>query len=124
MSKSRGNLVFVSELIARGHDPGAIRLALLQHHYRSHWEWFDEMLKDATTRLHRWRKLLSPQESTGKEDAPTASSQSLLDQLRACLADDLDTPNALDLFEAHLEAGVDDVHLARNSAERLFGLSL
>ena len=124
MSKSRGNLVFVSELIARGHDPGAIRLALLQHHYRSHWEWFDEMLKDATTRLHRWRKLLSPQESTGKEDAPKASSQSLLDQLRACLADDLDTPNALDLFEAHLEAGVDDVHLARNSAERLFGLSL
>ena len=38
MSKSKGNLVFVSRLRADGRDPAAIRLALLAHHYRSDWE--------------------------------------------------------------------------------------
>ena len=35
MSKSRGNLVFVSTLRHDGVEPAAIRLALLAHHYRS-----------------------------------------------------------------------------------------
>ena len=39
MSKSLGNLVFVSKLLADGVDPMAIRMALLAHHYRSDWEW-------------------------------------------------------------------------------------
>ena len=41
MSKSKGNLVFVSRLRDDGHDPMAIRLALLAHHYRADWEWTD-----------------------------------------------------------------------------------
>src|SRR5450756_1308136 len=41
MSKSLGNLVFISRLRADGVDPMAIRLALLAHHYRSDWEWTD-----------------------------------------------------------------------------------
>jgi len=47
MSKSRGNLVFVSALRDAGADPMAIRLALLRHHYRSDWEWTDQELADA-----------------------------------------------------------------------------
>jgi len=39
MSKSRGNLVFVSALRRAGVDPAAIRLALLAHHYASDWEY-------------------------------------------------------------------------------------
>ncbi|MDR2348066.1 MAG: class I tRNA ligase family protein, partial [Bifidobacteriaceae bacterium] len=34
MSKSRGNLVFVSDLLGRGVNPAALRLALISHHYR------------------------------------------------------------------------------------------
>ena len=41
MSKSKGNLVFVSALRRDGVDPAAIRLALLAHHYRADWEWTD-----------------------------------------------------------------------------------
>ena len=41
MSKSKGNLVFVSKLRRDGVDPAAIRLALLSHHYRADWEWTD-----------------------------------------------------------------------------------
>src|SRR6202453_1054979 len=55
MSKSLGNLVFVSRLRAAGTDPMAIRLALLAHHYRSDWEWTDEVLAQAQPRLDRWR---------------------------------------------------------------------
>ena len=47
MSKSLGNLVFVSRLLADGVDPMAIRMALLAHHYRSDWEWTDAVLGDA-----------------------------------------------------------------------------
>ncbi|MFT4124580.1 MAG: cysteine--1-D-myo-inosityl 2-amino-2-deoxy-alpha-D-glucopyranoside ligase, partial [Microbacteriaceae bacterium] len=53
MSKSLGNLVFVSAL-RREHDPRAIRLALLAHHYREDWEWHDEELAAAEERLARW----------------------------------------------------------------------
>src|SRR6478752_176355 len=55
MSKSLGNLVFVSRLLADGVDPMAIRMALLAHHYRSDWEWTDAVLGDAQARLARWR---------------------------------------------------------------------
>lgn len=41
MSKSRGNLVFVSRLRAQGVDPAAIRLALLADHYRGDRMWTD-----------------------------------------------------------------------------------
>src|SRR5437773_8720285 len=52
MSKSLGNLVFVSEL-RKTADPRAIRLALMGHHYRENREWFDDEIDDATARLER-----------------------------------------------------------------------
>ena len=55
MSKSLGNLVFVSVLRLSGTDPMAIRLAILAHHYRTDWDWTDEGLTAASRRLDRWR---------------------------------------------------------------------
>jgi L-cysteine:1D-myo-inositol 2-amino-2-deoxy-alpha-D-glucopyranoside ligase len=55
MSKSLGNLVFVSVLRESGTDPMAIRLAILAHHYRQDWDWADEGLAAAEHRLERWR---------------------------------------------------------------------
>ena len=40
MSKSLGNLVFVSDLL-KDWEPAAVRLAIIAHHYRSDWEWYD-----------------------------------------------------------------------------------
>src|SRR3954447_2680304 len=51
MSKSLGNLVFVSDLLKEW-DPNAIRLAILAHHYRDPWEWFDSLMADADERLN------------------------------------------------------------------------
>ena len=59
MSKSKGNLVFVSALRNSEVDPMAIRLVLLRHHYRSDWEWTDDQLWDAVDTVESWRKALS-----------------------------------------------------------------
>ena len=67
MSKSLGNLVFVSRLLADGVDPMAIRMALLAHHYRSDWEWTDAVLGDAQARLARWRAALARAEAAAPE---------------------------------------------------------
>jgi len=95
MSKSRGNLVFVSALRRAGVDPMAIRLALLAHHYRTEWEWTDADLASGVDRLERWRAAVS---GNGGPDA-TAT----LAAVRAALADDLDGPAALAAVDAWAE---------------------
>ncbi|SCD68532.1 L-cysteine:1D-myo-inositol 2-amino-2-deoxy-alpha-D-glucopyranoside ligase [Streptomyces sp. DvalAA-14] len=87
MSKSKGNLVFVSALRRAGVDPAAIRLALLDHHYRADWEWTDAVLDEAVQRLARWRAAVS------RPDGPPADA--LVEEIREALADDLDAPRAL-----------------------------
>jgi L-cysteine:1D-myo-inositol 2-amino-2-deoxy-alpha-D-glucopyranoside ligase len=87
MSKSKGNLVFVSRLRADGRDPAAIRLALLAHHYRSDWEWTEATLIDAEARLASWRNAVNA--------AIGAPADSVLAALRGNLANDLDAPTAL-----------------------------
>jgi L-cysteine:1D-myo-inositol 2-amino-2-deoxy-alpha-D-glucopyranoside ligase len=87
MSKSRGNLVLVSKLRVGGVDPMAIRLALLDGHYRADREWTGGRLPMAEVRLSRWRAAaLLP-------SGPPA--QALLAEVRAALADDLDTVTAI-----------------------------
>jgi L-cysteine:1D-myo-inositol 2-amino-2-deoxy-alpha-D-glucopyranoside ligase len=94
MSKSLGNLVLVSQLRERGADPRAIRLALLAHHYRSDWEWFDEALSEAELRLSAWRAAAAHRVDAVDADAALEEA-ALVVRLRAALRDDLDTPSAL-----------------------------
>jgi L-cysteine:1D-myo-inositol 2-amino-2-deoxy-alpha-D-glucopyranoside ligase len=87
MSKSLGNLVFVSKLRAEGVDPAAVRLALLADHYRSDRQWGAAKLAEAELRLGRWR------EAVARELAVPAGA--MLKAVRERLADDLDTAGAL-----------------------------
>ena len=96
MSKSRGNLVFVSRLREEGRDPMAIRLALLAHHYRSDWGWTAADLTDAEARLARWRSAVAA--SHGADGA------TVLAAMRARLSQDLDAPGALAVVDAWAEA--------------------
>jgi len=104
MSKSLGNLVFVSRLLADGVDPMAIRMALLAHHYRSDWEWTDAVLGDAQARLARWRAALARAEAAAPEAvtpgvAPAAAAEMVLSGVRARMRDDLDAPGALAIVD-------------------------
>jgi L-cysteine:1D-myo-inositol 2-amino-2-deoxy-alpha-D-glucopyranoside ligase len=89
MSKSLGNLVFVSKLRAANVDPMAIRLTILNHHYRSDWEWFDSELELAKARLATWRQAF----------ASESQAASVGPELIKALAADLDTPAAIALID-------------------------
>jgi len=114
MSKSLGNLVFVSKLTASGVDPRAIRLAILANHYRTEWEWTEQALDAATTRLARWQAWAH---------GPTAT-ESVLAELRSTLANDLDTPGAIALIDARVESGLPADPTTVAALDALLGIRL
>ncbi len=119
MSKSKGNLVLVSALRGEGRDPMAIRLALLAHHYRSDWEWFDAELTSAEARLATWREAVS--RGSAAPAAPVVAA------LRAALADDLDAPAALAAVDAWATQPGDDTAApgqVRLAVDALLGVAL
>jgi L-cysteine:1D-myo-inositol 2-amino-2-deoxy-alpha-D-glucopyranoside ligase len=119
MSKSRGNLVFVSRLRAAGVDPGALRLALLSTHYRSDREWTDAVLQAGVERLARWRAGVA--RPAGPDGAAALAA------VRAALAADLDTPAALAAVDAWCAADGDDAGapaLVSALADALLGTAL
>jgi L-cysteine:1D-myo-inositol 2-amino-2-deoxy-alpha-D-glucopyranoside ligase len=90
MSKSLGNLVFVSDLLKQW-DGAVVRTMLVENHYRTAWEWDETRLPRAAERLERWR-------AAGEGDGG-------LDAVRAALDDDLDTPAAVAAIDQAASAG-------------------
>jgi L-cysteine:1D-myo-inositol 2-amino-2-deoxy-alpha-D-glucopyranoside ligase len=145
MSKSLGNLVFVSQLRADGTDPMAIRLAILAHHYRQDWDWTDAVLAQAAARLARWRAAVAAADAPdgGPAGAPAAvgsgglagvgsgaaDGAAVLAGIRERLADDLDAPGAIavvDDWAAAVAAGTVTTGgpLVRDAVDALLGVSL
>lgn len=87
MSKSKGNLVFVSRLLENQVDPMVIRWALLTGHYQSDRQWSDELLRKAESEIELVRTALSRNE--------VADTDQLIKDLISDLANNLDTPTAL-----------------------------
>ncbi len=104
MSKSLGNLVFVEHLLA-DHDARAVRLSILNNHYRTPWEWNDQMIEVADQRIKRWLE-------AGRGSAA-------IQEVRAALDDDLNIPAAI--------AAIDDA-VSRNhgisEAAALLGVNI
>ncbi|SDU71716.1 cysteine--1-D-myo-inosityl 2-amino-2-deoxy-alpha-D-glucopyranoside ligase [Jiangella alkaliphila] len=119
MSKSLGNLVFVSGLRADGVEPVAVRLALLATHYRADREWSPAVLEEATLRLARWRTALAA--------GAGAPAEPVLAEVRDRLADDLDSPGALaavDRWAATPGTDPGAPALVAATADALLGLAL
>ncbi len=120
MSKSLGNLVFVSDLRTKA-DPRAIRLALMRHHYRSGFEWFDTDIDEGVAMLNRL--LAAATAPAGCDPTP------FVERVHASLDDDLDAPKALealaDLADAILSGGSDSTApQALRDLGRLVGIAL
>jgi L-cysteine:1D-myo-inositol 2-amino-2-deoxy-alpha-D-glucopyranoside ligase len=145
MSKSRGNLVFVSRLLEAGTDPMAIRLAILAHHYHEDWDWTDAGLAQAAQRLGRWRAALAAASGPGSPSSPAAAAQvpgdgvleadapgaGVLGGVRERLADDLDAPGALAVVDAWADAALaapgsrpGSAALVRDTVDALLGVLL
>jgi L-cysteine:1D-myo-inositol 2-amino-2-deoxy-alpha-D-glucopyranoside ligase len=120
MSKSLGNLVFISDLLKVA-DPRAIRLALMHHHYRSGFEWHDTDIQDGNALLHRL--VAAAQRASGPDPTPFAV------RVRAAIDNDLDAPRALEalgeLADAILSGGDDETAPdVLRELSRLLGISL
>jgi L-cysteine:1D-myo-inositol 2-amino-2-deoxy-alpha-D-glucopyranoside ligase len=116
MSKSLGNLVLVSRLVADGADPRSIRLALLSERYRSDWEWTDAHLRIADDRLTSWVAWAA----TPTDD----SDDEFLAELREHLADDLDTAGAIAVIDARIFGGAAATLTAIDAIDALLGIRL
>jgi L-cysteine:1D-myo-inositol 2-amino-2-deoxy-alpha-D-glucopyranoside ligase len=127
MSKSRGNLVLVSKLRAANVDPMAVRLALLDGHYRSDREWTGGRLPAAEVRIARWRAAVAL--PVGPPARP------VLDEVRTALSRDLDTVtaiaavdrwvgSALEAPQTGSAADVEAPRLVRRLVDALLGVEL
>lgn len=129
MSKSLGNLVFVHKLVEAGVDPSAIRLGVYAGHYRGDRDWSDEVLGAAQERLTLWR-------AAAKSPGSVESVQTVIQDVRAALADDLDTPRAFETLDAWAaeainesadtseESTADAASLIRTAVNSLLGVRL
>ena len=95
MSKSKGNLVFVSKLVAAGRDPMAIRWALMKDHYRQDRMWTDELLVAAESELIALRSCLAQ-----NDVAPTSD---LIEKIVDALSDDLNTKGVISVLNTWVE---------------------
>ena len=103
MSKSKGNLVFVSKLVATGRDPMAIRWALMKDHYRDDRMWTEELLIAAERDLSALRSALA--------QTDVASTTELIDLIVDSLSDDLNTQGviaAINSWVARTQSGETD----------------
>ena len=100
MSKSLGNLTLVSDLL-QNYSANAIRVTLLNHHYRYPWECFPEDLQVATETVELFQRVRA---LVGERVDGTDSL--LHDRFIAAMENDLNTPQALFLLRQAAEAVV------------------
>ncbi|MEZ4553886.1 MAG: cysteine--tRNA ligase [Dehalococcoidia bacterium] len=104
MSKSLGNLVKVSDLLADGHSPDAIRLNLLRTHYRADHDWDVAQLRRSEEMAEALRRAV--QSPGGPPDRLRVQPQRLA--FMDAMDRDFDTPAAVDVLlsiAADIEAG-------------------
>ena len=102
MSKSKGNLVFVSKLINKGVDPIVIRWALLSDHYQSYREWTDDLLVKSQNEVDLVRQALSKSE--------VIDPNKYLKLIADALANNLDSPTALNSILQWSELSIKEVN--------------
>ena len=121
MSKSKGNLVFVSKLLSQGIDPMVIRWALLSGHYQQDRSWSDELLQKATSEVSLLRSALAQSE--------VAETKELIQSIISDLANNLDTQAALNRLIAWAKSSqsspkVNESGLVSRGIDSLLGLAL
>ena len=121
MSKSLGNLVFVSKLVAAGRNPMAIRWALMKSHYRQDRMWNEEILVEAEKEIAQLKAVIS--------SGSFGSTDQLIEGIISAIADDLDTPKALSLINGWVAAATnqestDDAGELLNVLDAVLGLKL
>jgi len=116
MSKSSGNVVLVSDIIARGIDPLALRLCFLENRYRSQMDLTWNSINAAHETLKRWRSKMS---SWGE------SSSLVIDtEIESAFNNDLDTPKVILRLREIEKANIENKRELFMYADQVLGLDL
>jgi len=99
MSKSRGNLVKVSQALQMA-PAAAVRLYLVSHRYGRDWSYEWKGLTRASRFIERMRKFLADDARFARDGPKPAPGRALMAEFNAALADDLDTPRAVRALRA------------------------
>jgi cysteinyl-tRNA synthetase len=123
MAKSAGNVVLLADIVDRGLDPLALRLAFLEHHYRQQMNLTWDSITAADRTLNRWRARVA--DWAESPSAPMPADE--VAAVRAAFDDDLDTAAALQILrriekDETLPPGAKFEMFAH--LDRLFGLDL
>jgi cysteinyl-tRNA synthetase len=116
MSKSSGNVVLVSDIIARGIDPLALRLCFLENRYRSQMDLTWNSINAAHETLKRWRSKMS---SWGE-----SSSLAIDTEIESAFNNDLDTPKAILRLREIEKANIENKRELFMYADQVLGLDL
>ena len=120
MSKSKGNVFLIPELLAKGHRPDAIRYSLIAAHYRSQLNFTWEGLGQAAAALDRVRSFLQRLAEVESEAPVSPAVEAAIGKARtafdAALDDDLNTPEVLSAV--HVLVGEGNALLAAGEVGR------
>ena len=104
MSKSKGNTYTLSDLLAKGASPAAVRLELTRTHYRDNANFTFQGLRDVQRQIDRWTRLEAHLAGPGTGAGDVLASA--LAPFTEALADDLNIAGALGVLnEAVKEYG-------------------
>jgi cysteinyl-tRNA synthetase len=121
MSKSTGNVVLLEDVIARGIDPLALRLAFMSLRYRTQLDLTWSSISAADSTLRRWREKAQIFDPTVEVPAEQMAS------FKAAVLDDLDTPRALQVVrDLEKDSTISDLQTAAflRWADAFLGLDL
>ncbi|MGI9195385.1 MAG: class I tRNA ligase family protein [Candidatus Nanopelagicus sp.] len=121
MSKSKGNLVFVSKLVESGVDPMILRWALMRGHYQQDRAWNDHLLENSSLEVNLVRSALAQSE--------VAETKDVIELLIKDISNNLDTTSALDRLmdwanSSKINPSVNQSGLMARAIDSLLGLAL
>ena len=116
MSKSSDNVVLVSDVIARGIDPLALRLCFLENRYRSQMDLTWNSINAADETLKRWRNKMSTWSHS--------STISIDHEMESAFNNDLDTPKVILRLREIEKSNLENKHELFSYADQVLGLDL
>ena len=124
MSKSSGNVVLVSDVMARGIDALALRFCFMESRYRSQMDLSWNSIQAAHLTLQRWRKAYQEWKKSPADES--AQVRELIGDIADSFNDDLDTPRAMILLRSVERGDLRDgeKRAVFEGVDELFGLNL
>ncbi len=124
MAKSKGNVYTLQDVLDKDFEIDAFKLMLLSKHYRTEGNFTWDILDAAQNRLENWQKAAAYGKQKVAEPDEDAHDTQLESDIKAALADDLDTPRVSAIIDKHISKHSYLSDRAVNNIKTLTGIDL